>query len=79
MQLNLPEFCLLTCLRLKKYIGYEGLCFIAIVRLHCVVPSLSFQIQTLWGQNIIFLLIFSNFLKLYKNKGFPQMWDKGNQ
>lgn len=48
-QLNCPQFCLLTCLRLKKYICYEGICVIAIVGLHCVVPSLPFQIQTLWG------------------------------
>lgn len=36
----------------------------------------------LFGDKIlVFLLIFflSNFLKLYKNKGFPQMWAKGNQ
>lgn len=27
MQLNCPQFCLLTHLRLKKYICYEGLCY----------------------------------------------------
>lgn len=47
--INCPWFCLLTWLRLKKYICSEGLCFIAVVGLHCVVPSLPFQIQTLWG------------------------------
>lgn len=27
MQFNCPQFCLLACLRLKKYICYEGICY----------------------------------------------------
>lgn len=34
----------------------------------------------LFGDKISFFYqFFPNFLKLYKNKGFPQMWAKGNQ